>query len=421
MKQYLLPIVLVAGSFASAQTKSDNLISGQHKYLYTNQIEYDNVQGGDDPTWDYEYVYDADNKRVKEIRHKKINPEGNASIVMGIIEVSYPSQNTIITQERTRDSENVWEVVTQVKYAYNDNGTIAQILQQEYNKDDKTFEDRKLYTFEYQNDKISNVLWQEYMEEENENGEMEKILNDLIEDQYKHNAEGKLVEHIRISREDNEPIERRKYSYDPQGQPAGYIWERYDENGNWIKYYEQKVVCEDGNAVEITEYDYNADGTRKRDAFLFLSSFDTTLQNDEVFKFKDVDGYIRLYENWFENKNAKADERNFSFDYHPIVNDWKAEKTFVNKYKKLENTLAVYDITKHQESVSIFPNPTTQYFSINTKSDKIKVEIYDLAGKLVKNFQNKQEQYNVSSLETGVYMVVIKGDNIQKSLKLIKK
>ena len=71
---------------------------------------------------------------------------------------------------------------------------------------------------------------------------------------------------------------------------------------------------------------------------------------------------------------------------------------------------------------SIYPNPTTTSFSINTNASNI--EIYDLTGKLIKSFNGvytRTDTFDISSLNTGVYMVKVSNDNNQTmTTKLIK-
>ena len=71
---------------------------------------------------------------------------------------------------------------------------------------------------------------------------------------------------------------------------------------------------------------------------------------------------------------------------------------------------------------SIYPNPTTTSFSINTNASHI--EIYDLTGKLIKSFNGvytRTDTFDISSLNTGVYMVKVANDNNQTmTTKLIK-
>ena len=71
---------------------------------------------------------------------------------------------------------------------------------------------------------------------------------------------------------------------------------------------------------------------------------------------------------------------------------------------------------------SIYPNPTTTSFSVNTYVSDI--EVYDLSGKLVKSFKgefNRTDTFNISSLNTGMYIVKVENSNNQvKTSKLVK-
>jgi hypothetical protein len=71
---------------------------------------------------------------------------------------------------------------------------------------------------------------------------------------------------------------------------------------------------------------------------------------------------------------------------------------------------------------TIYPNPTQTEFSINTNVSH--VEIYDLTGKQVKSFNgafSRTDTFNISSLNTGMYIVKVKNDNNQTmTTKLVK-
>lgn len=72
------------------------------------------------------------------------------------------------------------------------------------------------------------------------------------------------------------------------------------------------------------------------------------------------------------------------------------------------------------DSVSLSPNPTLGYFTINT--NPAKVDVFSLTGQLIKSFgTNAANQYDVSELSQGVYLVKITdSSNNQKTMRLIK-
>lgn len=74
------------------------------------------------------------------------------------------------------------------------------------------------------------------------------------------------------------------------------------------------------------------------------------------------------------------------------------------------------------DTFSIYPNPSHSSFSVNINVSN--VEVYDLTGKLVKSFNGdftRADNFDISSLHSGIYLVKVKNDNNQiKTNKLVK-
>jgi hypothetical protein len=101
------------------------------------------------------------------------------------------------------------------------------------------------------------------------------------------------------------------------------------------------------------------------------------------------------------------------FDYNaPIVtNEVVTTVTALGK-SGVENAVA-----------SIYPNPTTDGFTVETRADIIRsVSIYNLIGQLVQSVDADQTRVSVdtSGLQSGTYVVSIKTDKGKLSKKLIK-
>ena len=71
---------------------------------------------------------------------------------------------------------------------------------------------------------------------------------------------------------------------------------------------------------------------------------------------------------------------------------------------------------------NIYPNPSSTSFSLNVNVSN--VEVYDLTGKMVKSFKGsftRTDTFDISTLQTGVYMVKVQNDNNQTlTSKLVK-
>ena len=99
----------------------------------------------------------------------------------------------------------------------------------------------------------------------------------------------------------------------------------------------------------------------------------------------------------------------------------KVTSTFVKAGFELENS---------SEEMSIYPNPASDYFTLDLKLDEeidLDIRIYDINGRLVSTKKDMNcvgsysKQINISDLAPGVYLVVVKGDDINYSKRLVVK
>ena len=88
---------------------------------------------------------------------------------------------------------------------------------------------------------------------------------------------------------------------------------------------------------------------------------------------------------------------------------------------KLATTLATTDV-EITKALSLSPNPTSNYFTINTSTSK--VQIFSLTGQLIKSYINNftnESQFEISDLNKGIYLVkATDQSNRESTLKLIK-
>jgi len=75
------------------------------------------------------------------------------------------------------------------------------------------------------------------------------------------------------------------------------------------------------------------------------------------------------------------------------------------------------------EGFSLYPNPASNLFSISSnKNELIKnVIVTDLNGRTIKTFGTNQTNFDISDLNSGVYLIEIKGENSTEIKKLVKK
>ncbi len=104
------------------------------------------------------------------------------------------------------------------------------------------------------------------------------------------------------------------------------------------------------------------------------------------------------------------------------VEGWYLDELYVYNC----STLAVEDVNK-QNAISVFPNPTSGFVTIqNTKNSDLKtVEIYNVAGQLIKNFKlnsgTNKASLDMSQLLNGTYILKVKSESENNTVKVIKK
>ncbi|WP_396179422.1 T9SS type A sorting domain-containing protein [Flavobacterium sp.] len=94
-------------------------------------------------------------------------------------------------------------------------------------------------------------------------------------------------------------------------------------------------------------------------------------------------------------------------------------------YKLDLSTLSTTEVKSQQYGITVFPNPTNNYITIQSNentTEKFDYKIVDLTGRIVKNGNSKfNEQINIESLTSGNYIIQIETENGEKfTEKLIK-
>ena len=92
--------------------------------------------------------------------------------------------------------------------------------------------------------------------------------------------------------------------------------------------------------------------------------------------------------------------------------------TFVETETECE-ALPIDEVTTFD--FSIYPNPTSQFFVIQSNQEIKQIEIVNLSGKVIKFFEGALEQYPVSDLSKGLYIISLQTDLGKSSQKLIVK
>jgi hypothetical protein len=85
-------------------------------------------------------------------------------------------------------------------------------------------------------------------------------------------------------------------------------------------------------------------------------------------------------------------------------------------------TTAVAEASKPENTISVFPNPASDYVTINTASKNANVQILNVLGETVYNNtqQNEITRVNTSGFDSGIYFVKVTVDNKSQTMKFVK-
>lgn len=86
-----------------------------------------------------------------------------------------------------------------------------------------------------------------------------------------------------------------------------------------------------------------------------------------------------------------------------------------------EDFLSTEQVTAVQNKMSIYPNPSSDFFKIDIKETILDVKVYNQTGQLVNVQKMSDNKYNVTGLPKGVYIVSVQTSTTTQSTKLIIK
>lgn len=108
--------------------------------------------------------------------------------------------------------------------------------------------------------------------------------------------------------------------------------------------------------------------------------------------------------------------------------NWQSSSTFFGNYNGYEiyatpgapNSTLGIDVSILEKSISIYPNPVKDILTINSKTQLLKVEIYSILGKKVKEIYTDFNSIPTHDLSHGIYILKIYSENSFLIKKILK-
>jgi len=85
--------------------------------------------------------------------------------------------------------------------------------------------------------------------------------------------------------------------------------------------------------------------------------------------------------------------------------------------------MGITELSKNENTIEIFPNPSSEFVTVKAVSAINKIEVYDSYGKLLSTFQPGCNDFtiNIKSYLQGVYFFIVKSNNaFPNYFKIIK-
>ena len=308
-------------------------------------------------------------------------------------ELTYNSNNKVIEElyQNWNSTTGQYENTDKSIFSYNSNGLVNQYLGQEWVSSQWTNYYRANVSYDA-NNQVTQIISEEY-----ENGQWINSERSLYTF-----SNNKLIEIIYEEWDNNqwdtENTVRESFTYNGENKIFRYTYDYWDGN-SWVEEEQTEYTFDaSGNRISRTDI-YNGDSTT------FNYSYNPSQQmNDYFHPFKDKTGFDYLTEDFpYINKileeTASTGNRTI-YDYDNAI-------TLSNPTYELENTITIY------------PNPSSNYIKIDGLSDNENIKIFNLLGKKVldKSIQ-PNEEINIRNLSKGIYLLKI---DKKRTIKFIKK
>lgn len=336
------------------------------------------------------YEYDTDGNLISATSY---NWSGTSWSISDKRELTYNSNNKVIEElyQNWNSTTGQYENTDKSIFSYNSNGLVNQYLGQEWVSNQWTNYYRSNVSYDG-NNQVTQIISEEY-----ENGQWINSERSLYTF-----SNNKLIEIIYEEWDNNqwdtENTVRESFTYNGENKIFRYTYDYWDGN-SWVEEEQTEYTFDaSGNRISRTDI-YNGDSTT------FNYSYNSSQQmNDYFHPFKDKTGFDYLTEDFpYINKileeTASTGNRTI-YDYDNAI-------TLSNPTYELENTITIY------------PNPSSNYIKIDGLSDNENIKIFNLLGKKVldKSIQ-PNEEINIRNLSKGIYLLKI---DKKRTIKFIKK
>ncbi len=429
------------------------------------------------------YAYNANNLVVEECSYGSQCINGNCTLVKNnkiIREYDANGNETLYAYYYWNSSQNTWDGLNKATNTYNAQNKITEKILYSWNSTTNDWQYSEKTTFTYNADNSIFTLqkkwdaatstWKDnyrktetYAANGNWLGDEDAIYDTnadawipLEKSIHSYNPDNNyhiLTEYQKWNATENAfiPVSRFENLFDANGRFAGHNRYEWDNTAhNWKKIYRDEVTYNAENPNKTVRIEYNWNNTTSNWDFFRKS-------NQIAYNGRGWDFTLEEYYDWIDGawvgmyKRESPHDANgkvtsiTNYDWDNATSNWieksKEEYTYnadgtksiVRKYNYNQaNWLLSSTETYHYSpkfstkienaaffSISIFPNPATDYFAIHGLEKETTISVFDISGKIIVRAKNvlPNEKISVTGWNKGVYFVKINN----KTAKLVVK
>jgi len=354
----------------------------------TSSIQVYNDGGVFIPEMKNTYTYNSNNMLIESIEYSW-NEGNNDWDNANKININYSTNSIVFTEQYWMSPSNSWKNSTKDEYFQDSNHNDTLEINSEWDFATNTWDNKYKYTTTYNNGNIESItsyLWS------SNNWQLSRK-----KDFSYTNGNNTEIAEYKWNNNSWESYKKTILNYDTNNMFTKIVYLKYNySNNNWDYDDSTSYTNQSMNIDYFEVYDWDGGSWKKSEKEDFThdnnySISDLLLPNEYT-----EDEEILSY---FTHKLTNVD----IYDGHG--NNWELDMAANFYYSEININSIEKTVTPN---ISITPNPTTGDFYINNISNDLKVEIYDISGKLVKNIIiNGTNKIDIRELNNGLYFVIL--------------
>jgi len=99
---------------------------------------------------------------------------------------------------------------------------------------------------------------------------------------------------------------------------------------------------------------------------------------------------------------------------------WKSSNKVFYRSATLSNLLSIDNNEIKNVEFKIYPNPSTNLLTVETKLNILQINIVDITGKMINSFVPTSNTFSINSLSSGIYFIRIIGEDNLSTKKFVK-